>query len=85
MLTQQFRKTVYQSIHKRGDTILDLIDALTVAGHVDSPVSLSEEAPFRRKFSSIFDTLLHGEFDFDLLLQALHEFQPSDSETISGF
>jgi len=58
MLTQQFRTAVYQSILKRGDAILDLIDALTVAGHVDSPVALSEETPFRRKFSSIFDTLV---------------------------
>jgi hypothetical protein len=34
-----------------------LIDALTVAGHVSSPVALSEEAPFRRKFSMVYDTL----------------------------
>lgn len=72
-------------MRKRADAILDLVDALTVAGHVDSPVALSEEAPFRRKFSSIFDTLLHGEFDFDLLLQALHEYQPADSEQIAGY
>jgi hypothetical protein len=85
MLTLQFRTAVYQSIHKRGDAILDQVDALTVAGHVDSPVALSEEAPFRRKFRSIFDTLLHGEFDFDLLLQTLYEFQPSNGEKISGF
>lgn len=85
MLTQQFRTAVYQSILKRADAILDLIDALTVAGHVDSPVALSEEAPFRRKFSSIFDTLLHGEFDFDLLLQALQEYQPTNSERMAGY
>jgi hypothetical protein len=71
-------------MRKRADAILDLIDALTVAGHVDSPVALSEETPFRRKFSSIFDTLLHGEIDFDLLLPVLMESQPSDSETIAG-
>jgi len=44
-----------------------------VAGHVNSPVALSEEAPFERKFSSIFDTLLQAEFDFDQLLRALRE------------
>ena len=85
MLTQQFRTAVYQSILKLGDAIMDLVDALTVAGHVDSPVALSEEAPFRRKFGSIFDNLLHGEFNFDLLLRALHEFQPSDGEKIAGY
>jgi hypothetical protein len=85
MLIQQFRKTVYQSIVKRADAILDLIDALTVAGHVTSPVALSEEAPFRRKFSSIFDTLQQGEFDFDRLLQALYDYQPTQSEQIAGY
>ena len=68
MLIQQFRKTVYQSLRKRADAILDLVDALTVAGHVNSPVALSEETPFRRKFSSIFDTLQQAEIDFDELL-----------------
>jgi hypothetical protein len=84
MLIQQFRKTVYQSIVKRADAIFDLIDALTIAGHVSSPVALSEKAPFRRKFSSIFDTLLQGEFDYDLLLSALYDYQPCDSELIAG-
>lgn len=85
MQTQQFRTAVYQSIRKRADALLDLIDALTVCGHVDSPVALSEEIPFRRKFSSIFDTLLHGEFDFDHLLQTMHEYQPADGEQIAGY
>jgi Transposase DDE domain len=84
MQTQQFREKVYQSMWKRADALLDLIDALTVAGHVDSPVALSEETPFRRKFSSIFDTLRHGEFDFDLLLPALLEYQPANSEELAG-
>ena len=84
MPIQQFREAVYHSMRKRADAILDLIDALTVAGHVESPVALSEETPFRRKFSSIFDTLRQGEFDFDLLLQALHEYQPPNSEELAG-
>ena len=72
-------------MRKRADAILDLVDALTVAGHVVSPVALSEETPFRRKFSSIFDTLLHGEIDFDFLLPALMEYQPGDSQRIAGY
>jgi len=71
-------------MRKRADAILDLIDALTVAGHVTSPVALSEETPFRRKFSSIFDTLRYGEIDFDLLLPALYEYQPANSEELAG-
>ena len=85
MLIQQFRKTVYQSLRQRTDASIDLVDALTVVGHVDSPVALSEDTPFRRKFSSIFDTLLHAEFDFDFLLQALFEYQPEGSEQIAGY
>ncbi len=85
MLLQQFRKTVYQAMRKRADAFLDLMDALTVAGHVNSPVALSEETPFRRKFSSIFDTLLQAEIDFDQLLPALYEHQPPESETIAGY
>jgi hypothetical protein len=84
MQTQQFREKVYQSMRKRADAILDLVDALTVAGHVASPVALSEETPFRRKFSSIFDTLRHGEIDFDLLLAALYEYQPDNSQELAG-
>jgi hypothetical protein len=33
--------------------MLDLIDALTVSGHGDSPVTISEEASFRCKFRKV--------------------------------
>jgi hypothetical protein len=85
MPIQQFRDSVYQSMHKRADAFFDLLDALTVAGHVSSPVALSEETPYRRKFSSIFDTLHEAEFDFDQLLQALYEHQALESEQIAGY
>jgi hypothetical protein len=48
ILIQQFRNAVYQSVLKRADGFFNLLDALTVAGHVNSPVALSEEAPFGR-------------------------------------
>lgn len=85
MLLQHFRQTVYQSLIKRADALFDLLDALTVASHVSSPVALIEETPFRRKFSSVYDTLLQDEFDFDELLAALYEHQPSDSEQNAGY
>ena len=84
-MLQQFRNAVYQSIQKRADAFFDLLDALTVAGHVNSPVALSEETPFRRKFSSVFDTLQNAELDFDQLLPALYDHQPADSEMIEGY
>jgi len=84
-LLQQFRNAVYQSLSKRQDAVLDLIDALTVAGHIDSPVALSEKAPFRRKFSMVYDTLRHAEFDLDALLHVLLAFQPTHSDTLAGY
>ena len=50
----------------RPAAILDLVDALTIAGHVNSPVTLSESPLFRRKFSSVYDALVHGELSDDL-------------------
>ena len=84
-LIQQFRDAVYQSLLKRPDAVLDLIDALTVAGHVELPVAVSEQAPFRRKFSMVYDILEHAEIDFDALLHTLLIFQPAESETIAGY
>jgi hypothetical protein len=84
-LIQQFRNAVYQSLLTRADAVLDLIDALTVAGHVESPVALSEETPYRRKFSMVYDTLRQAVIDFDALQHALLTFLPAESETIAGY
>jgi len=73
---QQFRQALYQILPKRADATLDLIDALTVAGHVASPVALSEEVPFRRKFSSVYDVLGEGELNSADLQTLLSEHQP---------
>jgi hypothetical protein len=82
---QQFRQKLYQILPKRADAILDFIDALTVAGHVASPVALSEEVPFRRKFGSIYDVLSEGRLEPDLLHGLLIEAQPAESEQIAGY
>ena len=84
-LFQKFRQLVYQMLSKRADATHDLIDALTVAGHVDSPVALSEEVPFRRKFSSVYDVLSEGEIDEEKLHPILYEQQPEDCEQIGGY
>jgi len=81
----KFRKAVYQTFLKRADTLFNLVDALTVAGHVSSPVALSEETPFARKFSSIYDGLENGEMNMDDLLSMLPYCVPVDSETIAGY
>jgi hypothetical protein len=85
MLIQQFRQTVYQIFRQRADASLDLIDALTVAGQVESPVGLSEAGLFRRQYSSVYDVLTAGEIEGLALAQALDAHQPSESETVAGY
>jgi hypothetical protein len=82
---QQFRQKLYQILPKRADAILDFIDALTIAGHVASPVALSEEVPFRRKFGSIYDVLSEGRVEGESLHELLAESPPTDSEHIAGY
>ena len=62
----EFREAVYQKVTYRPDAIVDLVDALTITGHVNSPVALSESPVFRRKFSSVYDALVYGKLGDDL-------------------
>lgn len=63
---------------------MDLVDALSVAGHVDSPVGLSESGLFRRKFSSVYDALVHGELSKELK-NVFSESQDENWQTIAGY
>ena len=85
MSFQQFRDAVYQKMTKCADALLDLVDALTVAGHVQSPVALSEEAPFRRTYSSVYDALKNGAIDTQALAQVFSEQQLLGRETVAGY
>src|SRR5947209_2424302 len=85
MSLQQFRHALHQTLDRRADATLDLIEALTVAGHVTSPVALSEQDPFRRQFSSVYDVLEHGSLPSDTLPQLLYDHQPTDCQTIAGY
>jgi hypothetical protein len=80
----EFREAVYQKVVWRPAAILDLVDALTIAGHVSSPVELSESPLFRRKFSSVYDALVHGELG-DELKSLFSDNQDPDWETIAGY
>ena len=81
----KFRDAVYQEVRYRPDAILDLIDALTIAGQVNSPVAVSESPLFRRKFSSVYDVMLEGEIEVEQLCDLLVACQPAESETIAGY
>ncbi|MEW6404846.1 MAG: hypothetical protein AB1649_23865 [Chloroflexota bacterium] len=80
----EFREAVYQKVVWRPAAMLDLVDALTIAGHVSSPVALSESPLFRRKFSSVYDTLVHGDLG-DELKNLFNNSQDRDWETIGGY
>ena len=80
----EFREAVYQKVSYRPAAILDLVDALTIVGHVSSPVALSESPLFRRKFSSVYDALVYGEIDDDLK-NIFNTSQGSNWQTISGY
>lgn len=80
----EFREAVYQKVTYRPAAILDLVDALRIAGHVSSPVALSESPVFRRKFSSVYDALVHGELG-DELKTLFSSSQDADWETIAGY
>jgi hypothetical protein len=80
----EFREAVYQKVIWRPAAILDLVDALTIAGQVSSPVALSESPVFRRKFSSVYDALVHGELGNELK-SMFSDSQDPDWETIAGY
>lgn len=80
----EFREAVYQKVVWRPAAILDLVDALTIAGHVSSPVALSESPLFRRKFSSVYDALVHGDLGDELKI-LFSDRQDADWETIGGY
>ena len=85
MLIQQFRDAVYHAFSKRPDATMDLVDALTVARHVASPVALSTETPFRRRFSSVYDVLREKVLDAQGLHPLLYQAQPDDADQVAGF
>jgi hypothetical protein len=80
----EFREAVYQKVIWRPAAIGDLVDALTIAGHVNSPVALSESALFRRKFSSVYDALVHGALGDDLK-SVFSDSQDPAWETVAGY
>ena len=64
---------------------MDLVDALTSAPVVESPVGLSESPLFRREFSSVYDFLKSGRIVYWRLRQVLFRNQPEEAETIAGY
>ena len=62
---------------------MDLVNALTIAGHVSSPVALSEPPRFKRKFSSVYEALVFGDWGNELRT-VFSNSQDENWETIAG-
>ena len=84
-MNDRFRREVYQSFEQRADAGMDLVDALTSAPTVNSPVELSEAGLFRRGFSSVYDFLKSGRIVLPRLRRLLFRHQPAQAETIAGY
>jgi len=84
-MINRFRREVKQSFAQRGEAGLDLIDALSSAEQVESPVGVSESALFQRKFSSIYDLLKAGKLLLVEVRQLLSSVQPDEAEQIAGY
>jgi hypothetical protein len=63
---------------------MSLVNALTITGHVSSPVALSESPLFKRKFSSVYDALVNGDLGDELKSLFSHS-QDEAWETIAGY
>ena len=81
----QFRQAVYSRFEQRADMLFELVDGLTAAPTVESPVAVSESPLFRRGFSSVYDALEHGEMNLFQLRKLLNRHQPEGAETIAGY
>ena len=84
-MNDQFRREVYRSFEQRADAWMDLVDAMTSAPTVRSPVELSESSLFRRRFSSVYDFLKSGRMLLPRLRRVLFRNQPEEAETIAGY
>ena len=82
---QQFRQRLYQTFCQRADTAMDLIDALAQSDQVESPVAVSQQPSFRRRFASIYDALHFAKRDQPELQHLLYQSVPPDSQTLAGY
>jgi hypothetical protein len=84
-MIDRFRREVNQSLAQRGDAGMELIDALSSALRVESPVAQSESPLFRRRFSSVYDFFKQGRILLPQLRRVLERNQPEDAEMIAGY
>ena len=82
---KQFLNSVYSSITKRSDSYLEIALSLASAEYVDSVVALSESALYRRRFSSIYETLKQVEVNEEEWLKATLELLRERCDKLDGY
>lgn len=82
--TEQFLKSLYDSIIKRADSYIEIGMALASTEYVESVVALSESPIYRRRFSSIYESLKEVVINEDKLLTAKLEMFNKECELLEG-
>jgi hypothetical protein len=83
-----FRRSLYECLHRRGDALFELADAILSAdGAAPSPAHLSLEASHRRGWGSLYAALDRGRIDDEALrkLLARHPFPSAEGEPPSVY
>jgi hypothetical protein len=77
-----FRNSFYECLHRRGDALFELTDAILGADSaVPSPVHLSLQASHRRGWGSLYAALGRGRIDAQALRNLLARHPLAESET----
>jgi len=79
-----FRRSFYECLHRRGDALFELADAILAAdGAAPSPAHLSLQASHRRGWGSLYAALWRGRIDDEALrkLLARHPLAGTEGET----
>jgi hypothetical protein len=78
-----FRRSFYECLHRRGDALFELADAILTADSVPSPVHLSLQTSHRRGWGSLYAALDRGHIDAEALrkLLARHPLAGTEGET----
>ena len=77
-----FRAAVYAALGRRADALFELMEALSSAGAVASPIHLSLEPVHRRGWGSFYAALAHGEISAEAMEALLA--QPPLAEATGG-
>jgi DDE superfamily endonuclease len=76
-----FRHSLYECLHRRGDALFELADAILTADAVPSPVHLSLQVSHRRGWGSLYAALDRGRIDAEALRRLLAHYPLAGSET----